>query len=302
MTRLRFSLYNTLSRLVAFSFVILFLPHHKGKINLSILEIAGLAATGFLAGIFGTIVGIGGGIVFVPVFLLIFHFTPQQATGTSLFAIFFNVLSGSISYLRQKRVDIKAGWKFALATIPGAFLGAWLANFLTSNILQIIFGLLLIIVAALSFIRAEPKSIMPKEGEMRRIEDIHGHTFLYRPREGLGVFLSLLIGIISSLIGIGGGIIHVPAMIYLLGFPVHIATATSQFVLVISTFFGSIGHITLGDTLIIPGLIVGIAAIPGAILGAELSRRLKGLLIIRLLAIALITLGIRLLLKAFDIL
>ncbi len=80
-------------------------------------EIAGLAVLGFLAGVFGTMIGIGGGVIFVPVFLLFFHFAPQQAIGTSLAAVFFNALSGSLAYLRQKRVDIRAGWKFALATL-----------------------------------------------------------------------------------------------------------------------------------------------------------------------------------------
>ena len=72
-----------------------------------------------------------------------------------------------------------------------------------------------------------------------------------------------MVGILSSLLGIGGGIIHVPAMLYLLGFPVHIATATSHFVLAGSSFFGSISHFTAGDVLILSAIIVGGAAILG---------------------------------------
>ena len=102
---------------------------------MSIVDVSILATTGFFAGIFGTMIGIGGGIIFVPLFLLVFQYTPQQAIGTSLVAVFFNALSGSISYLRQRRVDIKAGWKFAVATLPGALLGAWLARYFTPLIL-----------------------------------------------------------------------------------------------------------------------------------------------------------------------
>jgi hypothetical protein len=90
-------------------------------------------------------------------------------------------------------------------------------------------------------------------------------------------------------------------MIYLLGFPVHIATATSHFVLAGSSFFGSISHLTTGDVLILPAIMVGGAAIPGALIGAAISHRLKGRLIIRLLAIALAFLGLRLLLKSLGV-
>ena len=266
------------------------------------VEIIILAVTGFFAGVFGTMIGIGGGVIFVPVFLLVFHFTPQQAIGTSLAAVFFNALSGSISYLRQKRVDIKAGWKFAVATLPGAFLGARLVQYFTSHTLELVFGFLLIAMALFIFLRKEPSyGNKGKNKNTRTIIDFRGEVFGYTPREGLGVTISFVVGIISSLLGIGGGIIHVPVLIYLLGFPVHIATATSHFVLAISTFSGSITHLTLGNILFLPAIIVGISAMVGAQIGARLSRRVKGLLIARLLAIALLLVGVRLLLKALGV-
>jgi uncharacterized membrane protein YfcA len=266
------------------------------------IEIIILAATGFFAGVFGTMIGIGGGVIFVPIFLLVFHFTPQQAIGTSLVAVFFNALSGSISYLRQKRVDIKAGWKFAIATLPGAFLGAWLVQYFTDYILELVFGFLLIAMALFIFLRREPSyRDKGKDKNTRKIIDFRGEVFEYTPREGLGITISFGIGIISSLLGIGGGIIHVPALIYLLGFPVHIATATSHFVLAISTFSGSITHLTLGNILFLPAIVVAISAMVGAQIGARLSRRVKGLLIARLLAVALLLVGVRLLLKALGL-
>ncbi|HEX9896339.1 MAG TPA: sulfite exporter TauE/SafE family protein [Dehalococcoidales bacterium] len=266
------------------------------------VEITILAATGFFAGVFGTMIGIGGGVIFVPIFLLVFDFTPQQVIGTSLAAVFFNALSGSISYLRQKRVDIKAGWKFAVATLPGAFLGAWLVKYFTSDILETVFGFLLIAVALFIFLRKEPAYMNKGKGKnTRTIIDFRGEAFEYTPREGLGITISFVVGVISSLLGIGGGILHVPALIYLLGFPVHIATATSHFVLAISTFSGSITHLTLGNILFPPAIIVGISAMVGAQIGARLSRRVKGLIIARLLAIALLLVGVRLLLKALGV-
>ena len=266
------------------------------------VEIIILAAVGFFAGVFGTMIGIGGGIIFVPVFLLFFHFTPQQAIGTSLAAVFFNALSGSISYLRQKRVDIRSGWKFALATLPGAWLGAWVARFFSSLVLELVFGLLLVAVAIFISLRGEPRQRDHGDNTYTRtLVDFRGEVFKYSPRVGVGIGLSFLVGIISSLLGIGGGIIHVPALIFLLGFPVHIATATSHFVLAISTFSGGAAHLALGNVLIVPAIIVAALAIPGAQIGAVLSRRAKGRLIARLLAVALLLGGLRLLLKSLGV-
>ena len=262
------------------------------------IEIAILIALGFFAGIFGTLVGIGGGVIFVPIFLLFFHFTPQQAIGTSLTAVFFNALSGSISYLRQKRVDLKSGWKFALATLPGALLGAWFARYFTSVTLAVAFGFLLIAVAIFIFLRAEPSQGNKEENRYRRtLIDSQGRVFEYNPREGTGIVISFIVGISSSLLGLGGGVIHVPALVFLLGFPIHIATATSHFILVISTFFGTGAHLLLGNVLIVPAIIVAASAIPGAQIGARLSRKVKGKLVTRLLAVALLLVGVRLLLR-----
>ena len=83
---------------------------------------------GLLIGAFGTFIGAGGGFLLVPVLLLAYHFAPADAVGTSLALVFLNAFSGSVAYLRQGRVDIALGWKFAAATIPGAVGGAYLTR------------------------------------------------------------------------------------------------------------------------------------------------------------------------------
>ena len=151
-----------------------------------------------------------------------------------------------------------------LATIPGAFLGTWLTRYISSSVFGIIFAFLLIIMATYIFLRKEPHIKNDVTiNHTRAITDVHGHHFEYSPKVCWGITLSFLVGVLSSLLGIGGGIIHVPAMLYLLGFPVHIATATSHFVLAGSSFFGSISHFTAGDVLILSAIIVGGAAILG---------------------------------------
>ena len=238
---------------------------------------------GFFIGVLGTFVGVGGGFILVPIFLFIFHYTPQQAIGTSLTVVFFNALSGTVAYIRQKKVYYDAAIRFSLATLPGAVLGSYLSHYFNSQIFYISFGLLLIIIAALLYFHSKSKS----ESE----ETCNFKKFSYN--RSLGTLMSLLVGFISSIFGIGGGIIHVPTMICLLGFPTHTATATSHFVLVISSFFGVVSHYFLGNILIIPALVMGVGSILGAQLGAYLALKTKSKSITIMLCIALLALGLR---------
>lgn len=242
-------------------------------------------AMGFSVGAFGTLIGVGGGIIFVPIFLLALHWTPQYAIGTSLTIVFLNALSGSIAYIRQKKVYYDAVVRFSLATIPGALAGGYLAEYFTGNSFRIAFGLLLVFLAIIMFFRSSPK---------QDAAEFDKDTFTYN--RTAGVLLSVAIGFISSIFGIGGGVIHVPAMVYFLGFPTHIATATSHCVLAISSFFGVISHYLAHNILVEPALLIGFGAIVGAQFGARLSVKVKSRSILMLLALALLGLGLRLIL------
>lgn len=238
---------------------------------------------GFSVGAFGTLIGVGGGIIFVPIFLLVYHWSPQHAIGTSLAVVFFNAISGSVAYIKQKKVYYDAAFRFSLATLPGAFLGSYLAEYFTSGSFRIVFGVILMIMAILTYFRPSKKSEQ---------DDFDPQTFRYSRTKG--VVLSAGVGFLSSILGIGGGIIHVPAMVFMLSFPPHIATATSHFVLAISSLFGVASHLLLNNVLIKPALIIGFGAVLGAQFGARLSLKVKSRSIMLLLAIALFLLGIRL--------
>jgi uncharacterized membrane protein YfcA len=114
------------------------------------------------------------------------------------------------------------------------------------------------------------------------------------------MFLSLFVGYLSSLFGIGGGIIHVPLLTSLLDFPVHIATATSHFILAIMALAGTITHIVTGTFVqgVHRTIYLSIGVVIGAQLGARLSNRVRGVWIIRSLAIALGLVGVRLIVSA----
>jgi len=144
------------------------------------------------------------------------------------------------------------------------------------------------------------KKSPPKHWLTRNLVEADGtpHTFSFNPV--LGVGLSLFAGFMSSLLGIGGGIIHVPVLIHLLNFPVHIATATSHFVLAVMAFVGTCVHILTGAFShgIRRTACLAVGVLIGAQLGAHLSNRVHGDWIIRGLAIALGFVGVRIFIMA----
>ncbi len=269
-----------------------------------VTQIISLVALGLFVGAYGTLVGAGGGPLIVPTLLLVFHLPPQQAVGTSLAVVFLNALSGTVSYARQKRIDYRTGIRFAAATIPGSIIGAYLSTLFTGRLFSIVFGVLLIALAGFIVIRPreaelaveeEVGAALPAWYTRRVITDVRGERYEYTFNEPAGIILSFFIGFLSSIMGIGGGIIHVPALVYLFSFPAHIATATSNFILSISALVGAGSHLALGN--VVPGyaLPMAVGVVLGAQVGARLSQRLHGALILRFLSLALVLVGVRLL-------
>ncbi len=268
----------------------------------------GLIALGLSVGAIGTLIGAGGGFVLVPVLLLLYpRAAPETITCVSLAVVCCNALSGSWAYMRLGRIDYRSGLLFASATIPGAILGALTTDCLPRREFDGVFGILLLAAASylLLWRHAEKTTCaLPAPHYSRRqIIERNGsqHVFSYNPK--LGLSLSLVIGYISSLLGIGGGIIHVPVLVRLLNFPVHIATATSHFVLAIMAFTGTSVHIWRGAfsrTSAYQTLFLSVGVILGAQIGAWLSGRVRGAWIIRGLAIALGLVGLRILIMAMH--
>ena len=264
-----------------------------------------LVPVGFIVGAYGTLIGAGGGFVLVPLLLLLYpQESPEVITSISLAVVFFNALSGSIAYMRLKRVDYRSGVLFAGATIPGAILGAITTSTIPRPLFDIFLGILMI-VGSLFLIFHRHKKTDHGKGRaekclVRNIVEADGtsHTFSYSPTVGVG--LSLIVGYLSSLLGIGGGIIHVPALVHILNFPVHVATATSHFILAIMALTGPGGHIVQGAFHhgIRRTIALAIGVLIGAQLGAFLSNHVRGDWIIRGLAIALGLVGIRILILA----
>src|SRR4030043_1741858 len=116
---------------------------------LKAIDILFLLVLGFIMSIIANSLGIEGGIIFVPVFVLALGLTAQEAAGISLPTMIFGLSSGSIRYVWQKRIYYKLGLVFCAATVPGAILGAWMTLFITSNSLKLLLGILVVALAIL---------------------------------------------------------------------------------------------------------------------------------------------------------
>lgn len=254
---------------------------------------------GILTAFMGSLMGLGGGVILVPTLLLLHEFlesfawaTPQTIVGISLVVMIFTALSSTISYFKAGRVDYKTGMLFLIGSIPGSMFGSWLNQFFDTNAFLLYFGIITILVSMLFFLKPDRKEVTPDQKGVRSFK-IAGKTYYYRVSIPVVFIVSLAVGIISGLFGIGGGSIMVPAMILLFGFPIHIATATSMFMIFFVSIIGASTHIALGHIaweyvfFFIPGAWVG------GKLGAMVNQRLTGNVLEWVLRILLVIIGVR---------
>ena len=259
-----------------------------------------LAALGFGVGAYGTLIGAGGGVVLVPALLLLMpEESPATLTSISLAVVFFNAYSGTVAYARMGRINYFAAVLFSIAGIPGAVLGTVLVRNVPRQLFDPVFGLLLL--AGGLFLAINPlgrtPATRPDEAHPADPSLMPGHSF----NTLLGAVGSAYIAMIASLLGIGGGVIHVPFLIRVLGFPAHVATATSHFVLTMMALTATLAHLCLGEfgESLDQIMYLAVGVMMGAPLGAAISTRVRGSLIVRILAASLCLAGIRLVGHAF---
>jgi uncharacterized protein len=265
-----------------------------------------LVITGFIIGIFGTLIGAGGGFILVPILILSYpELSPETITAISIAIVAANAISGSVAYARSGRIDYKAGLLFAVFTIPGSILGVLTTQYIPRQFFNTIFGLLLIALSVyLLFSNKDTLSPAVQADDKKRwkqhsLVDASGVSYHYTYNQTRGIVISILVGYLSPVLGIGGGIIHVPALIHWLQFPVFIATATSHFILAVMATVSVIVHAIKGSyndpkiLHMVIGLTIGV--IPGAQIGAWFSHKIKSDTIIRVLAVCLGLVGIRIL-------
>lgn len=261
-----------------------------------------LGILGLVAAIFGSLLGLGGGIIVVPGLLLLSNYfpilhgiTPQIAVGTSLLIMIFTSLSSTLAYLKQKTVDYKSAFLFFMGSGPGALFGVWLNKDINVESFLILFGIFIIVVSFILMVRNRIKPLKKRPtGVKRSYVNQSGIQVEYGYDPLIALVISFFVGMCSGLFGIGGGSLMVPAMILLFGFPTHIAIATSMLLIFLSSIISSISHIILGNVHWLYALVLVPGAWIGGQVGAAINRRMTGNALVKLLRIFLIIIGLRL--------
>ncbi len=247
----------------------------------------------------GTLIGAGGGFVIVPILVLLEpSWTTDQVTAFSLAVVTANATTGALSYWWQGRVDPFTFPLYTLAAVPGSILGAYATAFVPRHLFDPIFGGVLVLIGIWLFVRPGSSDAGAHTGSFERtLTDRGGHRYEWSFNPAIGFAGSVFVGFFSSVLGIGGGIIHVPLLATVLGFPAHVATATSHAVLAVTAGLATVVHIVHGDFRSTWRLVLAASAgaVAGAPLGARLSSFVPGKAILRILACGLAFVGVRLL-------
>lgn len=225
---------------------------------------------GLLAGFFGSLVGIGGGVIIVPILTLIFNIPIKSAIAISLISVCATSIGGASRYLVTGKTDFRMALLLETTTVAGAICGGMVALLVKQSVVAVMFSILLFYTAI----------TMMLKGESPNNSDIE-----YKHSEPVGIIklvvlaLSFVGGVISSLLGVGGGIVKVPIMNLILKLPIKISAATSTYMIGITTAAGSLVYIIKGtvDYQVAAPLILG--TFFGSSIGAKLSASIHSTII-----------------------
>jgi uncharacterized membrane protein YfcA len=255
-------------------------------------------AFGVGIGALGTMVGVGGGFLIVPVVALVEpSWSPRTVTAFSLAVVCANSCSGTVAYVRQRRVDLRSAALFAVAAIPGVGLGVLGADRVDRGWFDTMFGGVLAAMALWLAVAPGQHRFGIGGASRRTLVTAAGERYGWSFDMRVGIAGSVLVGIVSALFGIGGGPIQVPFLVSLLNYPEHVATATSHAVLAVTSLVATVLHVVQGDYSRddVVTLCTAAGALAGAPIGARLSRRIPGKALVRILAAMLAFIACRLL-------
>jgi uncharacterized membrane protein YfcA len=237
-----------------------------------LLQFIFIFSGGVLAGAFGAILGLGGGVLLVPLLTLIFGLPINKAIGISLVAIIATSSGAAGNYLRSGVADLRLGLILVLATAVGGGCGGYFAVYFSHQLLSFLFGLVLLYASVNMVLRRRTENETPDRGEPG-VDSPDRRMFSSRGAVAVGG--SFFAGGISGLLGVGGGIVQVPIMYLILKVPLKVATATSAHMIGITALSGSLFYYFRGevDPLIMAPTTIGVFL--GATLGSWAAPKIR---------------------------
>ena len=262
------------------------------------------------AGVFGSIVGLGGGVVIIPVLTILLGVDIHFAIGASIVAIIGTSSGAASTYVRDKVTNLRIGMFLELASTTGAIIGAAVAAYTNSAALELIFGGILLVTLVPTVMKIGED--IPKSPELKGLSKRLGLTGSYvetngslvkynaeKPAEGLaGTWVA---GILSGLLGIGGGAFKVLSMDLAMKLPMKVSTTTSNFMIGVTAAASAGIYFARGDVdpLIVAPVALGILI--GASLGARILLRSRNATIRKVFAIVLAVAALEMVLSALGV-
>jgi hypothetical protein len=239
-----------------------------------------LGVGSFAAGLLGSLTGLGGGIVVVPMLTLLFHINLRYAVGASLIAVIATSSGAAAAYVREGYTNVRIAILLEIATTIGALIGAMLAGFASPAFLSVLFGVVLIATAYRSLRpRAEHVILTTPDKWAARFQLDSAYPTAGGPqaysarRVPLGFALMLVGGVLSALLGIGAGIIKVLAMDQVMSLPFKVSTTTSNFMMGVTAAVSAAVFLHRGQIDPAISFPVMLGAGGGALLGARILTR-----------------------------
>jgi uncharacterized membrane protein YfcA len=285
-------------------------------LELQVLAVLALAACGFLAGGLGALVGIGGGVVLVPLLVLAFGIDIRVAVATSLVSVVATSTAAGSVYVGKGLANMRLGMTLEVATTLGGLSGGLLAAVIPAPTLAGLFAGIMALSTVL-VLRSQEGNAARKpavEGpELQGHEEVGGLAGSYfdaqqgalvpyrAHRLGLGAAISVLAGVVSGMLGVGGGFIKVPAMNLGMGVPIKVAAATSNFMIGVTAASSLFVYFARGQVhpLLVAPVALGVTA--GARAGTALARRVSPRRLRQVLAAVLLVVAVQMLLRAFGV-
>ncbi len=285
----------------------IYLPIAELSVNIFIILGMG-AAVGFLSGMFG----VGGGFLITPL-LIFYNIPPVVAVATGANQVVASSISGAITHFRRGTLDVKLGAVLLVGGLTGATVGIWIFSLLRRlgqldlfiSLLYVVFlgtvGALMLL-ESVNAMRRSAKNIPPAARKPGHHHWVHRLPLKMRFKKSK-IFLSVIpivalgfsIGILTSVMGVGGGFIMVPAMIYLLRIPTNVVVGTSLFQIIFVTAYTTVVQAATNYSVdIVLALILMIAGVIGAQYGVRVGQKLRGEQLRALLGLLVLAVGLRL--------
>ena len=266
-----------------------------------------LGGASFFAGLLGSLTGLGGGIIIVPLLTLVFHVQLRYAIGASLISVIGTSSGAAAAYVREGFTNVRVGILLEVATTIGAVIGATLSGYIPTSALAVLFGLVLLFTAYRSLQPREDHVILttPDAWSSRlRLDSTYptatGKQAYSVQHVPAGFSLMFIAGILSALLGIGSGIIKVLAMDQLMRLPFKVSTTTSNFMIGVTAAASAGVYLHRGyiDPVLSFPVMLGVLA--GALLGARILGRANTKLLRQLFTVVVVIMALEMLYKGFT--